>query len=171
MVFCNINMDYKIFKNNIKITIPAVKNYKLPNIYKCKMPQNLKNDHITDSIAMNWSGLPTNGKYLQLKIMDTTCIYGCNKNCKFTHWNAKFPINNDGEFEEFFKIKNNKRIGIKKNGAKSIKKYILNNDFKLKTYVPFCTPPKQKHSFVIEGSIFNKNHKIIAKAISDPFLI
>lgn len=171
MPFCNKSMKYKIFENNVKIKIPAIKDYKLPNIYKCKIPEDLKHDNITDSIAVNWSGLPSKCKYLQLKIMDTTCIYGCNKNCKFTHWNAKFPIKNDGKYEDLFIIKNNKRVGLKRNSAKNIKKYILNNDFKLKTYVPFCTPPKQKHSFVIEGIVFNKDNKIIAKAISDPFLI
>lgn len=171
MTFCNYSMKYKIFQNKIVIKVPAVRKYNLSSIYKCKMPNDLRNDNITDSIAINWSGLPSDCKYLQLKIKDTTCIYGCNKSCKFTHWNAKFQINNNGEYEDFFVIKKGKRTGLKRNGAKNIHNYILNNDFKLKTYVPFCTPPKHKHSFIIEAIIFDKSNKIIAKSVSDPFLI
>ena len=33
MPFCNKSMKYKIFDNNVKIKIPAIKDYKLPNIY------------------------------------------------------------------------------------------------------------------------------------------
>jgi len=171
MHFCNFKLDYEIFNNNVEISIPSVKYNELPKIYKCHKPDNIKEDITTDSIEIRWKKLPENTYYIELQIVDTTCTYGCNKICEFIHWHVKFPYKNTGIYENFFIIKNGKRIGIKKNGAKKIFKYMKKNDFNMKSYIPFCPPPNQKHSYVIKCILYNKDSDIFAKAMSNPFLI
>jgi len=121
------------------------------------------------SPPIQWKGIPEGTTHLQLVVVDATCTYECDQNCKFHHWVLELPLNELPETGPF------SQGGIEEGASASSDavKYTKKNTLQQNAYMPFCPPIIQTHAYVFQVIAFRQTgekKEILGRAQSMPLL-